>query len=143
MSQKKFKQRGNFFKNILLRKMKKREGGKRLGSLTDYACHVTTTREKCRHLRPGLWDWVARLNYGGQKSECQGPRRWCYYSSATGLDVVHGRWGSKRKVSYRLGMCKVCKSLKQMYMKDCWIPSYVACRILPPRFFLMFIGFPP
>jgi hypothetical protein len=108
MSQKKFKQRGNFFKNILLRKMKKREGGKRLGSLTDYACHVTTTREKCRHLRPGMWDWVARLNYGGQKSECQGPRRWCYYSGATGLDVVHGRWGSKRKVRAIDWACVKC-----------------------------------
>jgi hypothetical protein len=92
-----------------------------------------TTREK--RLRPGLWDWVARLNYGGQKSECQGPRQWCYYSGATGLDV-DCRLESKRKLSYGLGMCKVCKSLKQMYMKDCWIPSYVACRNLPPRFFL-------
>jgi len=46
MSQKFLKQRGNFLKNILLRKMKKREGGKRLGSLTDYACHVTSYNNK-------------------------------------------------------------------------------------------------
>jgi len=68
-----------------------------------------TTREKSCCLHPGLWDWVARLNYGGQKSECQGPRRWCYCSGATGLDV-HGWWGGvcKRKLSYIDWACVKC-----------------------------------
>jgi hypothetical protein len=68
-----FKQRGKK-KHPFEEKEEEERGGKRLGVINRLCLlamiQVTTTREKCRpHLRPGLWDWVARLNYGGQKSE--------------------------------------------------------------------------